>query len=313
MLKRLFGSKVEHIQQLERALDGTGLRSLEARTVSGRIALRGADQAEVTVHAEMRIRAPTSEAAESFADQVELIVEREEDAARIRVEHPRPPVGTHVTVHLDISAPGGVDADLHTVSGKIQVDAIEGHIVAKTTSGSIKLVGNARGADLHTSSGSIRAEGLAGWVKARTNSGSVDVQGGTGSAVLRTRSGSVRAKIVRLEEKGEFSFRSGSMHVEIGEATVPVIATGSSGSIALQIAKGIVPVTATTGSGSVRVTLPPGFAGQLDASTKSGSVHCNVPLNDAQSSRQSVSGVIGEGGEAVVTLHAGSGSVHIGS
>jgi DUF4097 and DUF4098 domain-containing protein YvlB len=313
MFKQLFGILGEHVEELEEAVEGTDLAAVEVETKSGSIALRGTDQGQVVVHAEKRVRAPSQEKAKAFAQEVIIRIERKGDRLRIHTDHPRPPLGYSVSVSYDVTAPGGVDADLHTSSGGIRVEAIEGAVKAKTSSGGIRLQGAARMADLHTSSGGIHAHDIAGAVRARTSSGGIEVQGGSGYAILHSSSGGVKAHIQRLEESGEFSSNSGAIHVEVEESTAPIVVKGASGSITIRIGSGIVPVDAKTSSGSVHVALPAGFAGQLDASTNSGRVHCDLPLSDAQSTRKRVTGKIGEGGEALVKLNTSSGSVHVGA
>jgi DUF4097 and DUF4098 domain-containing protein YvlB len=313
MLRQLLGIFGEYVEEHDETLDAAGLVAIEVNTRSGSIALRGADQGQVVVHAEKRVRGPSEEKAEAFAKEVVVRVEHEGNRLRVHTEHPRPPLGYSVSVSYDIAVPGGFDADLHTSSGGIRVEAIEGAVKAETASGGIRLQGGARMADLHTSSGGIHAEGIAGAVRARTSSGGIEVQGGSGYAALHSGSGGITARIQRLEESGEFSSHSGAIHVEVKESAGPIVAKGSSGSITLRIGHGIVPIQARTSSGSVHVALPAGFAGQLDASTNSGRVHCDLPLSGASTTRKHVTGRIGEGGEALVKLHTSSGSVHVGT
>lgn len=313
MLRQLLGILGEHVEEWEETIDGTGLTAVEVEAKSGPITLRGADQGLVVVRAEKRIYAPSREKAEAFAQKVIVRIEHEGNRLRIRTDHPRPPLGYGVSISYDVTAPGGVDIDLHSSSGRIRVEEIEGAVKAKTSSGGIHLQGAARMADLTTSSGGIHAEGIAGAVRARTSSGGIEVQGGSGYALLHSSSGGVKAHMRRLEESGEFSSSSGAIRVEVEESTAPIVVKGTSGSITIRIGSGIVPVDAKTSSGSVHVTLPAGFAGQLDASTNSGRVHCDLPLDDAHSTRKHVRGKIGEGGEALVKLHTSSGSVHVGT
>jgi DUF4097 and DUF4098 domain-containing protein YvlB len=313
MLRQLLGILGEYVEEHDETFDAAGLIAIEVNTRSGSIALRGADQGQVIVHAEKHVRGPSQEKAEAFAKEVVVRVEREGNRLRVRTEHPRPPLGYGVSVSYDIAAPGGVDADLRTSSGGIRVEAIEGVVKAETASGGIRLQGGARMADLHTSSGGIHVEGIAGAVRARTSSGGIEIQGGSGYAALHSGSGGITARIQRLEESGEFSSSSGTIHLEIEESAAPIVVKGTSGSITLRIGHGVVPVEARTSSGSVHVALPAGFAGQLDASTNSGRVHYDLPLSGVSTTRKHVTGQIGEGGEALVKLHTSSGSVHVGT
>jgi putative adhesin len=313
MLKSFFGIKVEHVDELDWTLDGAGVSSVEVRTASGSISLRGVDQGHIIVHARKTVRGPTREQAEAFAREVQVHARRENGQVRVYAEHARPPMGTSVSVRYAISSPPGVDADLHTKSGPISAKEIEGQVHAETHSGSIEVLGGARAAKLHARSGSICARGVVGPVRAETSSGSIEVDGGSGVADLHTGSGGIQARLERIEETARFASRSGSIHVEIGTSTAPVTIKGSSGKIVLKIDAGIVPVTAETSSGSIHVTVPAGYAGQLDAGTRSGSIHNDLPLSASRSSRERVTGQIGEGGSTTLRLHTSSGSVHIGA
>jgi hypothetical protein len=313
MLRQLLGILGEHVEEREETVDGAGLTAIAVEAQSGSITLHGADQGQVIVRVKVRIYGPGKEKAAAFAEKVAVRIDREGDRLRIRTDHPRPPLGYSVSVSYDVTAPGGIDADLHTSIGGIRIEAIEGAVKAKTSTGGIRLQGAARVADLRTSTGRIHAEGLAGAVRARTSTGEIEVLGGSGYAILHSSSGGVKARIQRLEESGEFSSNSGAIHVEVGESAAPIVVKGASGSITLRIGRGTAPVDARTSSGRVHVTLPAGFAGQLDASTNSGRVHCDLPLDATHSTRKHVTGTIGEGGKALVKLHASSGNVQVGT
>ena len=158
MLRQLLGIQVEHVEELDWSLDAVGVSAITARTPSGSISLQGTDQGQVIVHARKTVRAPTREKAEAFAREVQLHAERDNGQVQVYVEHPKLPGRYGVTVSYVISCPPGVNADLHTSSGGIKVEAIEGAVSAHTHSGGIKVLGPAGAADLHTNSGGIRGD-----------------------------------------------------------------------------------------------------------------------------------------------------------
>lgn len=66
-----------------------------------------------------------------------------------------------------------------------------------------------------------------------------------------------------------------------------------------------------TGSGGINVVLPPGFAGRVDLSVASGSVHIDQPVTvQGDIGRRHIRGTIGDG-TGSLTAHTGSGSISV--
>jgi DUF4097 and DUF4098 domain-containing protein YvlB len=294
--KAIFGIGAEVVREVERTVDAGGLSTVQVRTSSGSVHYQGVDPSVVTVRAWVTVRGPSQGDAREFAQQIEVRTNREEHAAghtlRVYAEVPSPHVGYSVSVRYEVAGPRALAADLRTSSGGIHVSGTEGAVKAHTSSGRIELQGGKGDIDLHTASGGIRVNRAAGQVHAEASSGSIELHEGVGAVDLSTRSGGIRATLNRLEGEATFRSQSGSIHLTIGA--------------------GIAPISATTSSGGIRVTLPVGYAGQLEARTSSGSVQCDLPAFTAsESGRNHVWGRIGEGGEATVKLRTSSGGVHI--
>ncbi len=266
------GTKAEYSEKLDWTLDGAGVSTIDAQTSNGSIALRGSDQDQVMVYAWKKVRAPTEAAAEEFARQVQVHVERQENAIRIYKEHPTLPPGINVSVRYEISAPRAVGANFRTANGSIHIHEIDGAVEAVTANGAIELQGGAGNVNLHTCNGAIKLRDAAGHIRADTSNGKIEAT-------------------VRQFEGGVFST--------------------SNGSIAVKICEGSAPVTATTSNGAIRLTLPVGFSGQLDAKTALGRVHAALPVAVTGGSRNRLVGRIGAGGEAMVKLHTGNGGIHL--
>jgi hypothetical protein len=267
-----FGAKAEYSEKLDWTLDGAGVSLIDAQTNNGSISLCGSDRDQVTVCAWKKIRAPTESAAEEFARQVQIHVERQENAIRIYKEHPSPPAGVGVAVRYEISAPRAAGANFRTANGSIRIHEIGGAVEAVTVNGGIELQGGAGDVNLGTSNGAIELRDTAGHVRASTSNGRV------------------RAAI-RHFEGGVFSTSNGSITVEIREGSAPV--------------------AATTANGAIRLTLPADFSGRLDAKTALGRVYSELPLAVSEGSRNRLVGQIGAGGEAVVKLRTLNGRIHL--
>ena len=66
-----------------------------------------------------------------------------------------------------------------------------------------------------------------------------------------------------------------------------------------------------TGSGGINVTMPPAFAGRVDLSVASGSVHIDQPVTvRGDIGKRHISGTIGEG-TGSLSAHTGSGSINV--
>lgn len=268
----LFGTKAKFSEQLDWTLDGAGVSSVKAETNNGSISLRGSAQDQVTVHAWKKVRAPTEAAAEEFARQVQIHVERDGSEIHIYREHPRPPLGTSVSVRYEISSPRHVGANLRTSNGAIRIHEIDGAVEAATSNGAIELQGGAGNVNLRTSNGAIQVQDATGHIRAGTSNGKISASLG-------------------LLEEGVF--------------------TTSNGSITVDIREGNPPVTAKTSNGAIHMTLPAAFSGQLDAKTTNGRVHSELPVSVSEGSKRRLVGQIGEGGETAVKLRTLNGSIHL--
>jgi DUF4097 and DUF4098 domain-containing protein YvlB len=206
----LFGAKAKYMEQLDWTLEGVGVSSIKAQTANGSISLRGSDQDQVTVSAWKKIQAPTEAAAEEFARQVQIHVERHGDEIRIH------PIGYSVSVRYEISSPRSVDANLRTSNGAIHVDQVDGAVEAVTSNGAIELQGGAGNVNLCTSNGAIQLQDAMGHVR------------------VETSNGKIKASVGQLKE-GVFSTSNGSINVKVREGNAPVTAKTSNGSIHLAL------------------------------------------------------------------------------
>ena len=269
------GMGVKYSEQQEWTLDGVGVTAVHAETSNGAISLEGHDEPQVVVRAWKEVRGPNEAAARAFAEQVQIHVERQGNEVHIRKEHPRPPLGTAVTVHYEIRSPRAARAVLHTSNGKVQAHGLAAAIEAQTSNGAIEVTGGDGLIDLRTSNGKITLLEGRGQVQAHTNNGAIE------------------ATIVRLEKGGEF--------------------VTSNGSIQLTVKSGACPIETITSNGSIQLALPTDFNGRLEAHTTNGRVHCELAITVQESSRTHLIGQLGAGGETSVKARTSNGSIHIGS
>lgn len=267
--------RAKYTEQLDWTLDGAGVSAINAETANGAISVTGSTEDTVTVYAVKEVRAFTESAAEEFAREIEIHVERRGNEIQIYKEHPKPPRRINVSVSYEIHTPKAVDLHLRTSNGKIEINGIEGTMDAGTSNGSIHLQGGRGDVKLHTSNGKIELEETIGRVHARTSNGKIS------------------ASVERLEGEGVFSSSNGSIDVKIYE--------------------GFAPITITTSNGSIDLTLPSDFSGRLDAKTNNGRIRSEFPVTTTATevSKTRLFGQIGSGGETTVKLRTSNGSIHL--
>ncbi len=183
------------------------------------------------------------------------------NAVTVRVEMPEGGQVTVVTASADIDITGPVgEATVTTGSGDISTDDVAADVTAKTASGNITM--GRVGGDIraHTASGDLRCSSVAGASTFSTASGDLEL-GAAGSRVeVKATSGNVR--LGELSRGARVVNVSGDVRVlALGEGTLHVRSV--SGDVAVGVAKD--------------VDL------HVDVETLSGTVHSEIPLDDAPS------------------------------
>jgi hypothetical protein len=141
-----------------------------------------------------------------------------------------------------VEVPETCDLEIQTGDGSIDVRPGIGDVEARTSDGHITVTGLRGGVKLFTGDGGIDADDLDGSLSAITTDGRVRVSGRFDRLSLRTGDGSMNV-----------SARRGSKLVE--------------------------PWDVTSGDGSVTMRIPRDLAALVDASTRDGSLHVDLPVD----------------------------------
>jgi beta-lactamase regulating signal transducer with metallopeptidase domain len=184
---------------------------------------------------------------------------------------------------------GGHQENLHNISIDYEIQAPENVILeAGSGSGDITVEGVGENAKLNTGSGNIHATGLHNGFSAETGSGDIYAEQ-TGSGDVKAHTGSGNMELRNLH--GGLRAGTGSGDIKVGGAPTTDWKLG-------------------TGSGNVE--LWPGSAGiTLDASTGSGSIHCDHEIAmQGDLNRHHVTGKL-NGGGPTVRIETGSGDIRI--
>ncbi len=181
------------------------------------------------------------------------------NAVVVRVELPEGSDVTVVAGSADVEITGSIGtADLKSSSGDISADDVAASVTAKTASGNVTL--GAVGGDLraHTASGDLRCSSVAGTAVFSTASGDLEVGAASSRVEVKATSGNVR----------------------LGELTHGARIVNVSGDVrVLALGEGDLHVRSV--SGDVTVGVAQGVDLHVDVESMSGSVHSDIPLDDA--------------------------------
>jgi DUF4097 and DUF4098 domain-containing protein YvlB len=191
--------------------------------------------------------------------------------------------GKHV-----IRLPQGVDIEIRTAGGSIQVADRIGAV------------------SLKSSGGSLRLGKVDGVVAAMTSGGGISVGHCNGDASLKTSGGSIKAGNVN----GSLNAQTSGGKISVGNVSGHLNAKTSGGSINARLENQIQrPVNLMTSGGSITLAVKPDFKAVLDAKTSGGRVICDLPIEvSGKFSKRAIEGVVNGGGPKI-TMKTSGGNI----
>lgn len=199
----------------------------------------------------------------------------------------------NISIDYDITVPPDTSVRTHSGSGDQTIEGLRAHLDLESGSGDMRLSDVNGDIHVHTGSGNVDATEISGPFTAEAGSGDIRVDAkGSGDVRVHTGSGNMELRDIN----GTLRAEAGS-----GDVTVAGVQTGV--------------WDVRTGSGNVQLRLPGEAAFDLGASTGSGTVVVDHPVSmtiqgDVQRAQRSVNGKV-RGGGPLLTVHTGSGDVHI--
>jgi hypothetical protein len=218
-------------------------------------------------------------------DRIEVVLQPQ--AGGLLIETRKPSTMVNAWVTLDIRAPAGIQLDLKTGSGNVEVSGVTGGAKVHTGSGNVVAQDLAGDVDLQTGSGSVNAVTISGPLNVETGSGRVDLEAVTGAINASTGSGGMDVRTA-----------AGSVRLETGSGGIDYQGAPE-GNCRFQ-----------TGSGGITLRLPSDLNAQVDLHTGSGSIGVAFAV-EGNSTRQDVKGVVGSGGDTTIYAQTGSGSINL--
>jgi DUF4097 and DUF4098 domain-containing protein YvlB len=167
---------------------------------------------------------------------------------------------------------------------RIEVKVPKRYLVkVRTGGGSVGLAGTTGTVDLYTSGGDIEVQSVTGNIQARTSGGGIHMEAVRGDVDADTSGGDVRLE--RIDGKIRGNTSGGSVRVSLVGAN-----------------RGI---SATTSGGDVEVRLPPGTAGNVEASTSGGSIESDLTLSSSVTKDTRIAGTLNGGGQPIEARTSG--------
>jgi DUF4097 and DUF4098 domain-containing protein YvlB len=258
-----------------------------AQTSSGSITVTGADVADCSVVAEIRVRALTEEEAKETADQVKIILEQVGNTLTVKAEKPHKKLKRSITISYDITVPKQTNIECASSYGAIKLSGINGNAKGKTSSGSISAEDIQGTAQLDTSYGSVTCKNISGDnIKVKSSSGAITAENIRGYADMDTSYGSITCSDI---SGGDLKLRTSSGKIKLSKTSCGDFNIHTSyGSIRAEELTGKV-LKLHSGSGGIDVTQA--SADSADISTSYGRITCRQ-LTTADLTAKSGSGNI---------------------
>jgi hypothetical protein len=198
------------------------------------------------------------------------------------------PKNTSLSGKHILRVPQGIEIEVQTAGGSIEVADRDGAVAVKSSGRSLRL-------------GSVN-----GALSALTSGGSISLGNCNGDASLKTSGGSIKSGNVN----GSLSAQTSGGKISVGNVSGNLSAKTSGGSISARLENQITrPVSLITSGGSINLAVKPDFKANLDAKTSGGRVICDLPLEvSGKFSKKAISGAVNGGGPKI-TMKTSSGNI----
>ncbi len=149
--------KVKFSRTEDRTVPATDIIALDVATNVGTIRMNAADAAEVRIAAEIKVKAPAEEEAQTLAEEVHIAAEPSGQTLTIKVVKPARLQDSNLSVDFTITAPPALALTCTTNVGDIRIADFIQRVKAGTNVGTITCTGLRGAADLHANVGDIHA------------------------------------------------------------------------------------------------------------------------------------------------------------
>jgi len=286
------------IRPIEKNLDLDGIERIVVHTQSGTINVQGESRSDAFVRVNQVFRNASEKEADKLESEIESAFEIQGDTLHVEFKRDQSSWGgwslfggkPSVNFNISIETAKGIDVELRTSGGGINVFDLDGEVNARTSGGGMKFHDIGGPLNAHTSGGSIEARRIEANAKLGTSGGRISVSSISGSAELNTSGGGINADDLRG----------------------PLSAKTSGGSISASFTEGISSDTRLkTSGGSITAKLPSDNSFYLDARTSGGGVRTEFPITlKGEIKRSAAEGPV-NGGGPTLELKTSGGSIAV--
>ncbi|GAB4432496.1 MAG: DUF4097 family beta strand repeat-containing protein [Chloroflexi bacterium OHK40] len=287
------------------------VRRVVVSGVGDEIELVAARDAQVTLSGVERGFGWNGDGAAAALERLHVVAEERGDTLVIEVRRPTGLggiIGRAPFAELRVALPEGVAAEASVVSGSIDATGIRGDLRLSSVSGAIEAERTAGSLAVNTTSGDVELRDHTGPLVVESVSGDVRASGALERPRVETVSGDVELSGVR----GATELHSISGDLGVREAAdASLTAESTSGAISFEgwLASGASNhINNISGDVDVRLERPADL--RLEASTISGDLQSNLPLNAAERERRRLSGTLGVG-DTSLTISTTSGDIEV--
>ena len=325
-------------EQSRQTVEARGLKGVKVENSRGQIVVHRSSDSNVRLVALKTVRSRCREHSLRMARGTEVTSTTDDGWLVIRARYPQRQVfrigfweffggfdWPKVELKLDLEVPDHMPVWLHSTSGDLATEELNGPQNLETVSGDVSVSAAGGPVNASSTSGAIAAVGL-GHARLRTVSGDLEVEGVRGS--LRAGSTSGEIKITGAQDSLSLSTVSGDIEVSTAPRGLTakttsgaIVATSAAGDVQVETVSGDVRVgmdgrlrrvDVSTTSGEIDLRLANSVGCALEMRTSSGSLDAAVPIEIETVSRRKVVGAV-RGGGGPVRLRSLSGDITVRS
>ncbi len=194
----------------------SGVSKVRIETYNGSLSIAATDGNTVECTAKFYATGKSQASADERVDKM-LVTGQSDDGVLLIKVPTHPDLGTNnVGAALTLQIPAGVDLELYTSNGRVEMNDRFDHLDVRTSNGSIVALAGDGGVTVRTSNGTVRLDAVGdGPVRVRSSNGSILYQGHSADMELVSSNGNVTATLPdQWSGKGYLHSSNGNITIE---------------------------------------------------------------------------------------------------
>jgi hypothetical protein len=176
-------------------------RHFRINNANGRTRILGEDREDIEVRATKVARAESEQAARELAETMRILSGASGGALELEVDVPKR-WNRRGHVHLLVRVPRGTSVEVAASNGKVAIERLEGTVRARSSNGSVDIVGVTGDIDVNASNAKVVCSCTCGRLVARSSNGKIQIDDHRGSLDASTSNGLIRASLDEVGREG---------------------------------------------------------------------------------------------------------------